>query len=217
MFGGRSSSGHDEFQMYEVDMTLAPLSPDSLSTFGEPAGRGLPSDLDGIGFADAPAEPAGPEAPEVPFDLSDVTTRELRILCNQLYRVLDTDFPPFGVREDYEAVIHALEAREARAAEQVESAKLREKFRDNTVSSRFELFHDGVMVGYVKYDMRAGRIRLLATVVGPSYGRAGLEPVLIRHALLSAHRRRLSPVPYCPHAQAFLAENPRFRALIPVG
>ncbi len=198
-------------------MTVAPLSPDTLSQHGEPADQSMPSDLQGIEFAGAAVEPAGPEAPEVPFDLSDVTTRELRILCNQLYRILDTDFPPFGVREDYEAVIHALEGRETRAAEQMESAKLREKFRDNTVSSRFELFHDGTMVGYVKYDMRAGRIRLLETVVGPSYGRSGLEPVLIRQALLSAHKRRLSPVPYCPHAQAFLAENPQFRALIPVG
>ncbi|WP_104180760.1 GNAT family N-acetyltransferase [Arthrobacter sp. B0490] len=200
-------------------MTLAPLSPDTVTQYAERGSWSTSSDLQDRDFADAavvPGPPA-PEAPEVPTDLSAISTRELRILSNQLYRILDVDFPPFGVREDYEAVAEALEGRDARAAEQTESAKLREKFRDNTVSSRFELFHDGVMVGYVKYDMRAGRIRLLETVVGPTYGRSGLEPVLIRQALLSAHKRRLAPIPYCRHAQAFLAENPQFRALIPVG
>lgn len=167
----------------------------------------------------APWSPASltPEVPELPHDLSGITTRELRVLCNQLYRVLDTDYPPFGVQEDYEAVREVLAVREARAAERAESEKLREKFRDNAVSSRFELFHDGTVVGYIKYDMRGGRIRLLQTVVGPEYRGVGLEPVLVRAALLDAHRRRLAPVPYCPHAQAFLAENPQFQALIPVG
>lgn len=163
---------------------------------------------------DAPAA-LGPEVPEVPVDLSGVTTRELRILCNQLYRALDADYPPFGVLDDYETVVAVLAEREARAAERSEAEQLREKFRDNPVNSRFELFHDGTMVGYVKYDMRAGRIRLLETVVGTAYRMAGLEPVLIREALLNAHRRRLAPIPYCRHAQAFLAENPQFRVLIP--
>ena len=183
---------------------------DSLSTW---------PDLDTANFAATPDSPGelGPAAPDLPHDLSAVTTRELRILSNELYRALDTDYPPFGVQEDYEAVVEVLAEREAQAAERTESVKLREKFRDNPLNSRFELFHDGTMVGYVKYDMRAGRIRLLETVVGSDYRRAGLEPVLVRQALLNAHRRRLAPVPYCRHAQAFLAENPEFRALIPVG
>jgi predicted GNAT family acetyltransferase len=194
------------------------VAPSSLVT-ELPAGPGSPStwsDQDEAAFS-APDSPAtlGPDVPEVPFDLSGVTTRELRILCNQLYRVLDTDYPPFGVQDDYEAVVQALADREARAAERTESVKLREKFRDNPVGSRFELFHDGTMVGYLKYDMRAGRIRFLETVVGTEYRMSGLEPVLIREALLNAHRRRLAPVPYCRHAQAFLMENPQFRALIP--
>lgn len=196
-------------------MSVAPSSP---ATRPHQAEGGTWPELDALDFATPDSTPAlGPETPDVPHDLSVVTTRELRILCNQLYRVLDTDYPPFGAQEDYEAVVEALAVREARAAERSESEQLREKFRDNPVNSRFELFHDGVMVGYVKYDMRAGRIRLLETVVGPANHRSGLEPVLVREALLNAHRRRLAPVPYCKHAQAFLADNPQFQALIPVG
>jgi predicted GNAT family acetyltransferase len=174
-------------------------------------------DPDFLELATGPSSLSGPVIPELPANLATVSTRELRILSNQLYRVLDTDFPPFGVQEDYEAVVEALEERATRAVRQneTEADQLREKFRDNAVSSRFELFHDGAMVGYVKYDMRAGRVRLLETVVGPSYQHAGLEPVLVRQALLNIHRRRLAPVPYCRHAQAFLAENPQFQAMIP--
>ncbi|TKV26104.1 N-acetyltransferase [Arthrobacter sp. NamB2] len=200
-------------------MSVAPITLATSSQHGEPETHSAWSDLAALHFAEAPEASTlpSPEMPDVPSDLSTATTRELRILANQLYRVLDADFPPFGAREDYEAVVELLAHREARAAERTESENLREKFRDNPVSSRFELFHDGTMVGYVKYDMRAGRIRLLETVVGPAYRQSGLEPVLVRQALLSAHRRRLAPIPYCRHVQAFLTEHPQFRALIPVG
>ncbi|MBG6224594.1 putative GNAT family acetyltransferase [Arthrobacter sp. CAN_A2] len=199
-------------------MSVAPLPPTSGS---RPADRRAPdtlSDADLVPFADPDAPAAsGAETPDVPRDLSAVSTRELRILCNELYQALDTAYPPYGVLDDYEAVVQAITDRESRAAERSETEQLREKFRDNQAASRFELFHDGVMVGYVKYDLRAGRLRLLQTVVGSAYLRLGLESVLVRKSLLNAHRRRLAPVPYCEHAQAFLVENPHFRALIPVG
>lgn len=200
-------------------MNVAPLTLDPSHEVAQPptidpaAGHGS----NALEFAaSVPSPSAGPAVPEIPEDLAAVSTRELRILSNHLYRVLDTDFPPFGMQEHYEDVVEILAVRQAQAAELPESDKLRERFRDNAVSSRFELFHDGTMVGYVKYDIRAGKVRLLETVVGPAYVQAGLEPVLVRAALLNIHHRRLAPIPYCPHAQAFLADNPQFRALIPV-
>jgi hypothetical protein len=48
----------------------------------------------------------------IPSDLSSVSARELRVLCNQLHRALDVDFPPFGARENYVAVVNQLEERE---------------------------------------------------------------------------------------------------------
>lgn len=199
--------------MNVAPLTLAP-SPEAaqLPTTDQADGH-TPNTLEFA--ASVPAPSAGPIVPEIPEDLTAVSTRELRILSNHLYRVLDTDFPPFGIQEHYEDVVEILALRQAQAAETPESDKLREKFRDNAVSSRFELFHDGTMVGYVKYDIRSGKVRLLETVVGPAYVHAGLEPVLVRAALLNIHHRRLAPIPYCPHAQAFLSNNPQFRALIP--
>ena len=185
-------------------MTIAPLAPIELPT--PTVDAVLPATWDS-------------DQALVSRDLSDVSTRELRVLCNQLYRSLEADFPPYGAQEDYAMVAEELEQREARARQRTEPTAPanapRETFRDNPLGSRFEFFHDGVMSGYVKYDLRAGHIRLLETVVTEPYRGRGLESVLIREALLNAHQRRLKAVPYCPHAQAFLTANPQFTTLIP--
>ncbi|WP_298254082.1 GNAT family N-acetyltransferase [uncultured Arthrobacter sp.] len=197
-------------------MSVTPLTPIPLPPDGLDDGPWISEDGLGLVVRELPGRPSR-SAPVVPRDLSATPDRELWSLSNQLYRVLDTDNAPFGALEDYEAVIEELDERAAHAAQRVEAERVREKFRDNPVTSRFELFHDGVMVGYVKYDLRAGRLRLLETIVGTDHQGSGLEAVLVREALLDAHRRRLAPIPYCRHAQAFLAGNPHFRALIPLG
>ena len=42
-----------------------------------------------------------------------------------------------------------------------------------------------------------------------------MEPLLIQHVLLNAHRRRLAVAPYCPQVREFLNENPQYLALLP--
>ncbi|MHA7210064.1 GNAT family N-acetyltransferase [Arthrobacter sp. MDT1-65] len=156
-------------------------------------------------------------------DLTNMSTRELRVLCNQLYKSLDKDFPPSGAQEGYAVVVEELEQRECRAQQRQPDRAApagvagvrRERFRDNPLASRFELFSDGTRIGYVRYDLRAGEIILLETVVTEPYEGRGLEPVLVRQALLNAHHRRLKTVPFCQHARAFLTANPQFAALIP--
>lgn len=151
----------------------------------------------------------------LPAGLSMMPTRALRALCNDLYRALDADFPPYGAWEDYSTVVEELGRRQTLAADRGSAVETREKFRDNPLRSQFELYRDGIMVGYLKYVMRAGRITLLTTILDASYREAGVEEALIRQALLSVHRRRLAPTPYCPYVQAFLAANPQFLSLMP--
>jgi predicted GNAT family acetyltransferase len=152
-------------------------------------------------------------------DLTGMSTRELRVLANQLYRLLDQDFPPYGARDGYARIVEELEQREARAQQRFEPATAtdprRETFRDNPLASRFELFINGMMIGYVKYALRAGEMTLLEIVATDPYAGRGLESVLVRQALLTAHQRRLKAVPSCPHARAFLDANPQFLSLIP--
>jgi hypothetical protein len=47
----------------------------------------------------------------IPVDLSVVSTRRLRVLCNRLYSALGEDFPPFGALDAYAAVANELEQR----------------------------------------------------------------------------------------------------------
>jgi predicted GNAT family acetyltransferase len=150
---------------------------------------------------------------EVPFDLTHETNRDLRRWSNALYKVLDADFPPYGAIDDYERIVAEIERREARNAQESPSA-MREKFRDNAVGCRFELFRNGLLAGYVSYTMRAGALRLHRTMITADFDGTGLEDILMRNVILTAHKRRLTTIPYCPVAQSFLQENPQYQRLI---
>ncbi len=150
-----------------------------------------------------------------PGDLSAASTRQLRMLCNRTYQLLDMDHPAPELRERYDALMEELGRRELQAGNRGNVDDAREKFRDNALFSRFELYRNGVMAGYVQYDMRGGDVHLLHAVIDPRFRRLGLEPVLMQAVLLNAHRRRLAVVPYCPEAQDFLRDHPQFLSLIP--
>lgn len=162
--------------------------------------------------AQLPTVPRG--ADPDPGDLAGTPTRQLRMLCNRTYQLLDLDRPSPETRGRYDALVEELGRREGRA-ERVGADDVRETFRDNALSSRFELYRNGAMAGYVQYEMRGGAILLRNAVIDPKFRRLGLDPVLMQAVLLNAHRRRLAVVPACPQAQAFLAAHPQFLPLIP--
>jgi predicted GNAT family acetyltransferase len=180
----------------------SPAGQPSPSPFASPSGRTSSADpqLDEAGF---------------PVDLTVVTTRQLRVLCNEVYRLLDRDFPPMEAAEQYESLVEELERRETLAVTRVAPPDAHGAFRDNPLFSRFELFQNGRMAGYVKYEMRGGTVLLLQAVVDPRFHQAEVEPLLIQHVLLNAHRRRLAVAPYCPEVREFLTEHPQYLALLP--
>jgi predicted GNAT family acetyltransferase len=200
--GDSSASAADRIDDPAVRRSLKVVAPVALV--------GLPSD--GSERA-AHTESFAVDPMEVPFDLTEETNRDLRRWSNALYRVLDQDFPPFGAIEDYERVVAEIEGRKARAGEASPSV-MREKFRDNALSRRFELFRNGQLAGYVNYTMRAGSMRLLRTVVAEDFDGMGLEGVLMHRVILMAHKRRLAAIPCCPVARSFLLENPQYRQLM---
>jgi predicted GNAT family acetyltransferase len=155
------------------------------------------------------------DAMEVPFDLTEETNRDLRRWSNALYKVIDSDFPPYGACDDYERITAELERRTAKRA-QASPSMVREKFRDNALSRRFELFRNGSLAGYVSYTMRAGALRLHRTVITEDFESMGIEGILTRNVILVAHKRRLAAIPYCPVVQGFLRENPQYRQLMHV-
>lgn len=163
----------------------------------------------------APVSSRSAEEPSFPTDLSEVSTRQLRTLCNRTYQLLDSDYPSMETRDRYEALVEELERRESAAEAPAEPEGTREKFRDNALFSRFELYRNGVMAGYVQYEMRGGDVLLLQAVIDSRFRRMGLEPVLMQAVLFNAHRRRLAVMPYCPEAQDFLLAHPQYLSLIP--
>ena len=162
-----------------------------------------------------PAPPARTDDTEFPEDLTAVSTRHLRIMCNQTYRILDRDFPPMEAVHQYEELVLEIERRELQAESRAEPVRVRSGFRDNSLFSRFELFSDGTMVGHVKYELRGSHAVLIQAVVDPRFDAVDVEPALIRQVLLNAHRRRIAVVPYCPRVRGFLTEFPQYRTLLP--
>lgn len=153
------------------------------------------------------------KVPPSPAELDALSTRQLHIIVNQAYRLMDTDDPPGGAMELYETIVGELERRTHLATERPFVQEPKGAFRDNPVDCRFELFVGGALAVYVKYRMNGGQLILLEGVEQPRYRDEGLDATLMRHVVLNAHKRRLSLVAHCSMAYFFLAENPQYQAL----
>ncbi|WP_167133563.1 GNAT family N-acetyltransferase [Arthrobacter sedimenti] len=148
-----------------------------------------------------------------PDGLAVLSTRQLRVMVNQAYKLMDTDCPPAGATDCYEMIVDELEYRAQQATERGSVHQLKETFRDNPLYCRFELIIDGTIAAYVKYTMSGAQIVLLDGVEQPGFRDQGIDEILMRHVVLNAHKRRLSLVPQCPMAFSFLADNPQYRTL----
>ena len=140
-------------------------------------------------------------------------TRQLRVLVNQAYRLMDLDYPPTGAVDRYEMIVDELECRAEQATERGSAHQLKETFRDNPLYCRFELFIDGTLAAYMRYTMNGGQVILLDGVEQPEFRDQGFDGTLMRHLVLNVHKRRLNLVPQCSMAFSFLADNPQYRVL----
>ncbi|TKV26131.1 N-acetyltransferase [Arthrobacter sp. NamB2] len=132
-----------------------------------------------------------------------------------MYRLLDTEHPPVYAKERYSSFAEELDKRSAAIAEQDAPSAGRPVFADSRFSSRFELFLDGWLAAFVKYSMSGDRLRLIELIEKIGFEGRGFDRVLLRRIMVDAHKRRLSIVPDCPAAAAFLFENPQYTAFAP--
>jgi predicted GNAT family acetyltransferase len=146
-------------------------------------------------------------------DLTTVPLADLRILANRMFRILDSDRPPLQAGERYAAVVDEIQDRSRAIAARGSSRGIREVFKDSGFNARFELYFDGSLAAYIRYSMLGGQLTLRALVEKPGFEGRGLGSVLMRHAMLNAHKRRLSVVAGCAAAQAFIEQNPQYRTL----
>jgi predicted GNAT family acetyltransferase len=146
-----------------------------------------------------------------PAELASLSTRRLRILVNRAYTVIDTDYPPYQALDRYQMLVDELDLRAAAAATSGVARSSREKFRDNPLYCRFELFTDGNLAAYVKYTMTGGNLTLVMGTELPGFRDQGADQTLMRNIVLDAHKRRLNLIPRCPMADAFLAAHPQYQ------
>ncbi|KQN95938.1 hypothetical protein ASF21_15450 [Arthrobacter sp. Leaf234] len=146
-----------------------------------------------------------------PAVLASLSVRRLRTLVNQAYTLMDTGFPPSRTVDRYEMLVDELERRAEAAKKRHPVSATREKFRDNSLSSRFELFIDGHVVAYMQYRMTGGDLTLIMGDELPGFRNQGAATTLMRDIVLDAHKRRLNLIPRCPMAHAFLADHPQYQ------
>jgi predicted GNAT family acetyltransferase len=148
-------------------------------------------------------------------DLAPLSNRQLRIMSNHLFAILDTDFPPADAVDRFASVSEEIGNRERQARQRAPRQQPKETFRDNALYSRFELYVDGTLAAYAKYTMTGAHVHLTDGIEQPAYRDLGLDTTLMRHVMLNAHKRRLDIVPGCPMAFAFLADHPQYQTLAP--
>ncbi|WDF35108.1 N-acetyltransferase (plasmid) [Arthrobacter agilis] len=153
--------------------------------------------------------------PVLEGNLSEISMRQLRSMCNETFKDLDAENPPFGAAVRYEELSAEVRSRAATIRDAGSANVPRTIFRDSVFHSQFELFYDGVVAAYLRYEMRGAQVRLLTTNVRKPFRGLNLEATLIRGALLHTHRRRLNAVPVCSAVAMFLLEYPQYLQLIP--
>ncbi|MCU1572860.1 MAG: hypothetical protein JWO93_942 [Micrococcaceae bacterium] len=87
--------------------------------------------------------------------------------------------------------------------------------RNNLAASRFEMYQDGTLAGFVQYTMHGSQIWMHYTQMAWHVEDPSISGVLIANAMLEAYRRRLAVMPFCPAVRRYVATHPLFVELIP--
>jgi uncharacterized protein len=80
--------------------------------------------------------------------------------------------------------------------------------------SRFELWLDGVRVGFMDYQLLGDTFTSLHTEIDPAYGGRGLGELLVRHVLDSVRDTGMALRPVCPFVKTFLKKHPEYDDLV---
>lgn len=165
-------------------------------------------------------------------DPADLSTRDLRLQINLVFKALDTPHPAYGLQDRFLQLTEEIERRESAGRRRVASASggtarslpagsiddavsERVGFRDHSSGHRFELFENGMLAGFVKYTLADGRIDLTFTQMASAFDSPYYRNRLLRLVFLNAHKRRLTISPRCPEAFEFLRTHHGFLNLLP--
>ncbi|MCU1573149.1 MAG: hypothetical protein JWO93_1231 [Micrococcaceae bacterium] len=83
---------------------------------------------------------------------------------------------------------------------------------DNPQASRFEVYDDGALAGFVRYRIRSNQMRFLSTEILATRRRRALLDLLLRQVMAEARDRRLAPAVLCPVLHAVVRRRHRDQA-----
>jgi predicted GNAT family acetyltransferase len=86
--------------------------------------------------------------------------------------------------------------------------------RDNETAHRYELEHEGKLVGELVYRANAEVVTLIHTEIASGFEGRGLGEQLVAGALDDIRARGLRIVPFCPFVAAYLQRHPEYERLI---
>jgi predicted GNAT family acetyltransferase len=86
--------------------------------------------------------------------------------------------------------------------------------RDNPEELRYEILHEGELVGGIWYRTAPGVVVLVHTEVEPSAEGQGVGSRLVSGALDDIRARGLRVAPVCPFVAAYLRRHPEQRDLV---
>lgn len=88
---------------------------------------------------------------------------------------------------------------------------------DNTTASRYEIFADDRLAGFVEYHRYKDEIAFLHTEILHAFAGRGLGTVLVRAVLAAAREEHLGVLPYCPFVRGWILRHPEETDLVPEG
>ncbi len=86
--------------------------------------------------------------------------------------------------------------------------------RDNRQRFRYEIVVDGVVAGFIQYNMRGGRLILVHTEIDDARTGRGLATILVAGALDDIRTRGLRIVPVCPFVERYIERHPEYDDLV---
>ena len=88
------------------------------------------------------------------------------------------------------------------------------ELRDVPDESRYDLYVDGVRVGFMDYQLRGDTFTALHTEIDPAYGGRGLASRLVTEVLDNVRDTGMALRPVCPFVRRFLERHPEYDDLV---
>lgn len=87
--------------------------------------------------------------------------------------------------------------------------------RDNEAEQRFEIWVDGELAGFARYQPQGAAYGFTHTEIDDRYEGQGLGSALVRSMLDTVREGGAQVFPYCPFVRGYIERHPEYLDLVP--